>query len=239
MTDSEWSGTTDLHGMMEFVRGEASERRLRLFACACCRLRWHLLTHPDSRRAVEVAEQYADGLATPDELRSAGAAAVKVAGPPPDFPVEFPAEPFDSSSEMAWAAAHTAAYQGLSDRVLDALNSAALVWVAVWHTESPRPGEPRPVPDPKTTVRQTQADLIRDIWGNPVRPPAVAPDWRTSTVLALAGGIYRDRAFDRLPVLADALMDAGCDHEAMLDHCRGDGIHTRGCWVVDLLLGKE
>jgi hypothetical protein len=82
-------------------------------------------------------------------------------------------------------------------------------------------------------------DLIRDIFGNPFRPVTADPSWLTSTVAALARGIYADRAFDRLPILADALQDAGCDHADILDHCRGHGPHVRGCWVVDLLLGKE
>jgi hypothetical protein len=80
---------------------------------------------------------------------------------------------------------------------------------------------------------------IRDIFGNPFRPVAVDPSWRTSTVVALAEGIYAERAFDRLPILADALQDAGCDHPDMLNHCRSDGPHVRGCWVVDLVLGKQ
>ena len=83
-----------------------------------------------------------------------------------------------------------------------------------------------------------QGILLRDIFGNPFRPVALEPAWLTSTVLALASGIYEERAFDRLPILADALMDAGCDHADILDHCRGDGPHVRGCWVVDLILGK-
>jgi hypothetical protein len=61
----------------------------------------------------------------------------------------------------------------------------------------------------------------------------------TSTAVALARGIYEDRAFDRMPILADALQDAGCDNEDILDHCRGPEPHVRGCWVVDLLLGKR
>jgi hypothetical protein len=81
--------------------------------------------------------------------------------------------------------------------------------------------------------------LIRDIFGNPFRPVTADPSWLSSTVVALAEGIYADRAFDRLPILADALQDAGCDDAEVLDHCRGGGTHVRGCWVVDLLLGKE
>jgi hypothetical protein len=81
--------------------------------------------------------------------------------------------------------------------------------------------------------------FIRDIFGNPFRPVTFDPAWLTSTVVALAEGIYAERAFDRMPILADALQDAGCDNADVLHHCRGDGPHCRGCWVVDLVLGKE
>jgi hypothetical protein len=84
----------------------------------------------------------------------------------------------------------------------------------------------------------TQADFLRCIFGNPFRPVAADPGWLTSTVVELAQGIYADRSFDRLPILADALQDAGCDNPDVLDHCRGPGPHARGCWVVDLVLGK-
>jgi hypothetical protein len=80
---------------------------------------------------------------------------------------------------------------------------------------------------------------IRCIFGNPFRPAALDPSWLTSTVVLLGRGIYEERAFDRLPILADALQDAGCDNADVLDHCRGPGPHVRGCWVVDLVLGKE
>jgi hypothetical protein len=67
---------------------------------------------------------------------------------------------------------------------------------------------------------------------------AVAPAWLTSTVVSLAAGIYEDRAFDRLPILADALQDAGCDSDTVLSHCRDGAVHARGCWVVDVVLGR-
>jgi hypothetical protein len=82
-------------------------------------------------------------------------------------------------------------------------------------------------------------DLIRDIFGNRFRPVAVEPSWLTPTTVQYAEGIYEGRAFDRLPTIADALQDAGCDNEQILTHCRGAGLHVRGCWVVDLVLGKE
>ncbi len=83
------------------------------------------------------------------------------------------------------------------------------------------------------------ATLLRDIFGNPFRPVTLDPSWLTSTVTALAEGIYANRTFDRLPILADALMDAGCDNADILAHCRSEGPHVRGWWPVDLLLGME
>lgn len=82
-------------------------------------------------------------------------------------------------------------------------------------------------------------ELLRDLFGNSFRPIKLDPHWLTSSVLDLAQGIYEDRAFERIPILADALMDAGCADELIINHCRGPGPHVRGCWVVDLLLGKE
>ena len=83
-----------------------------------------------------------------------------------------------------------------------------------------------------------QADLCRDVFENPWRPRRVRPAWRTADVLALAGAMYESRDFGAMPILADALQDAGCDDEEVLSHCREDREHVRGCWVVDLLLGK-
>ena len=65
------------------------------------------------------------------------------------------------------------------------------------------------------------------------------PEWRTSTVVAIAKGMYESRDFSPVPCLGDALQDGGCDNEDILTHCRSDGPHVKGCWVVDLVLGKE
>jgi hypothetical protein len=93
------------------------------------------------------------------------------------------------------------------------------------------------------TERKAHAFLVRDVFGNPFRPaPTLAPSvlsWDSGTVPNLATAIYEERAFNRLPILADALEDAGCSDAAILGHCRGGGEHARGCWVVDLVLGKE
>jgi hypothetical protein len=92
---------------------------------------------------------------------------------------------------------------------------------------------------PQLRNHAAQVALLRDAFGNPFRPVAFAPRWRTETAVALASGLYADHAFDRMPILADALEEAGCDRPDVLSHCRDPlGVHARGCWVVDLVLGK-
>jgi hypothetical protein len=88
------------------------------------------------------------------------------------------------------------------------------------------------------SARRPFVALTRDIFGNPFRPVAFDPAWRTSTVVQLAQGVYESRDFSALPILADALQDAGCEDAELLGHCRGPGPHLRGCWAVDLVLGK-
>jgi hypothetical protein len=82
-------------------------------------------------------------------------------------------------------------------------------------------------------------ELLRDIFGNPFRPVAFSPVWRTDTAVSLAKQMYESRDFSAMPILADALQDAGCDSDELLNHCRGEGPHVRGCWAIDLVLGKE
>lgn len=86
--------------------------------------------------------------------------------------------------------------------------------------------------------KRAQADLLRDVFGDPFRPVALDPAWRTSTVVALASRMYDSRDFSAMPILTDALQDAGCEQPDILEHCRGAGSHVRGCRVVDLVLGK-
>jgi hypothetical protein len=89
------------------------------------------------------------------------------------------------------------------------------------------------------SARAAQISFLRDIFGNPYRPVTFSPEWRTDTAVALARTMYETRDFSAMPILADALQDAGCCNEDILNHCRGLGPHVRGCWVVDLVLGKE
>jgi hypothetical protein len=87
-------------------------------------------------------------------------------------------------------------------------------------------------------LRRAYAEVLRDVFGNPFRPVAFDPDWRTDTARSLACGMYESREFSAMPILADALQEAGCDRPDILDHCLGVGPHVRGCWAVDLLLAK-
>jgi len=88
--------------------------------------------------------------------------------------------------------------------------------------------------------RATLVAFLRDIFGNPFRPVAFSPEWRTDTAIALARQMYEAREFGAMPILADALQDTGCDNDEILSHCRDASLtHVRGCWVVDLVLGKE
>jgi hypothetical protein len=92
--------------------------------------------------------------------------------------------------------------------------------------------------DRLVAFRENVLRALRDIFGNPFRPVAFAPAWRTDTAVTLARMMYESRDFSAMPILADALQDAGCDNDDVLNHCQGDGPHVRGCWVVDLILGK-
>lgn len=87
-------------------------------------------------------------------------------------------------------------------------------------------------------VRVHWCGLVRDVFGDLVHPVPLDASWRTGNVVDLSRTIYEEHAFDRLPILADALMDAGCNDEVIVEHCRGCGPHVRGCWVIDLILGK-
>lgn len=114
-----------------------------------------------------------------------------------------------------------------------AISAAGLI--ASEHT-----GDSTDVDAPYQAEAEVQIRLLRDLFGNPFRPVSFSAEWRTSDVLLLAQGIYAERAFDRMPILADALQDAGCDSTDILTHLRDTtATHVRGCWALDVVLGKE
>ena len=100
--------------------------------------------------------------------------------------------------------------------------------------------EKLPSSDKKNQHTEFQLAAVHEIFGNPFRPVAVEPAWLTADVMRLARGIYAEKAFDGVPILADALQEAGCTNLAVLEHCRDASVvHLRGCWLLDLTLAKD
>jgi hypothetical protein len=212
MTEDQWLDCAEPDPLLDWVRGLKllNARKSRLFACGCFRLVWDRITHADVRATVGVAEERADRRVSQPELDRHR------------YPMTHPSD--DVANWLAVAAQSLAVAN---------LNPSYVAWSVRAAVENGRYHAARTGVD-----CHPQADLIRDIFGNPFRPVTLDPSRLTSTVVTLAEGIYADRAFDRLPILADALQDAGCDDAEVLGHCRGEGPHVRGCWVVDLVLGK-
>ena len=193
----------------------------------------HLMSDARSRAAVEVAERYADGLATEGERKAALKAAAKASDD------QWPQSP--KVNVWRFLAAGAAANAVEADD--DFIGPEAELFYLASNPLDAIAGEKREKGLELVLVLRDESvalvALLRDICGNPFRPVSFDPGWRTSTVVALARQMYESRDFAPMPVLADALQDAGCEHPDVLAHCRGAGPHVRGCWVVALLLGKE
>ena len=204
MTEQEWLGCIDPHPMLEFLRGKANDRKLRLFAVACSRRVWSVID-PLGQAAVDVAESFADGFAGPDELRAARLACQRAGG------------------QAAWYAAAT-------NPAIAARNAARSAQAGVANNA---------VLGTEAAELFAQASLVREIFGNPFRPLSMDPSWLTPAVIELAQANYDDRAFDQMPELTHTLHEAGCENAEILSHCRGPWPHVKGCWAVDLVLGRE
>lgn len=275
MTESEWLTSADLGAMVAGVSDKTSERKLRLFACACCRRLWDALTDPRSRDGVEAAERFSDGLIDREALR-ASYEATEAAGdeihrgiadrlmrqhqqeygdevtPLEDYdPGVW--EPAADATHAAGAVNRATVYGTVGPFAPFALAAAELIAEHRAHLASPveldytagrsMDRAARLVASRDETA--TQAALLRDVIGNPFRPVGFRDEWRTGNVAALAQTAYADRQLPSgelnrtcLAVLADALEDAGCADAEMLAHLRSAGPHVRGCWAVDLILGK-
>jgi hypothetical protein len=220
--------------MLRFLGDGRSLRKHQLFAAACCRRVEHLLIDRRSVASITVAESFADGLIDEEARYQANADAYRAWE---ELPVDCgpelePGDPGFFRSNLGLAqfraadAAHHASLRGGGAADLRAREAMFEVDATqgrpLWQAE-----------------KDAQRDLLRDIFGNPFRPVAFDPAWRTSTAVALARQMYESRDFALMPILADALQDAGCENEDVLAHCRGTGPHVRGCWVVDLVLGKS
>jgi hypothetical protein len=181
-----------------------------------------MLVDERSRHALDVAEEFADGLVTSEERQAAEIHAQKALEEITD---RFGSEDLEPVPQPCVACAAMNAVE--ENRGFGSI----LASTAAMNCREA-------MSDPILEAR-IQTNLLRDIFKNPALFVEFDPRWRTSDVVGLARAIYDDRAFERMPILADALMDAGCEHEEIIGHCRGAGPHVRGCWVVDLILGKE
>jgi hypothetical protein len=197
-------------------------RKFLLFVAACYR-RIESLLIPEARRLLELHELDADGQ-SPDPRQVATVRKKLNATARRPIPGAKPGRVgacAAASEPVGWLllGAHDTDWE----RVLDAIDEAVQ-----------RDAEYAGGPDGEGPH---QAALLRDVLGTPYAPFQFNPIWRTGTVLSLAGQMYEARDFSAMPILADALQDAGCDSVDILNHCRGPGPHVRGCWVVDGVLG--
>jgi hypothetical protein len=277
-----------------------SDRQLTLFSCACCRRVWTLLEDHRSRQAVEIAEQFADGNASMEDLghaqggamvaaqeasaadqpiaQLAAASAAWGAGSVAAAPVAlweaeedeaFAAETGDESpvteeEDTNDAQTARAIASQVADDALMAAGAAAgdAAWYeaaeneeltpevegadVAWEEEGDTARAVRTLVETaeaaaKTSERLAQRNLLLDIAGpgKRITLPASVMHWNDGCVGKMTQTIYDERTYEQMPILADALEDAGCDNADILNHCRGPGPHVRGCWVVDLLLGKQ
>jgi hypothetical protein len=207
--------------MLRYLRGQASDRKLRLFAVACCRKIAHLLTDNRSRAAFETAERFAEGLVGREELWHAEREANDV-----HIEVEDDQNGRESAAEAVmcacWLPDTDDGYLSVDGVVGNVLRVATLL---------------TPLPKASQIERRRLCRLIREVFGNPFRPRGLGSAWYTPTVVRLAEDLYVEKAFRRMPKLADVLAEAGCQEHDLLAHCRQSD-HVRGCWVLDLFLGK-
>jgi hypothetical protein len=245
MTESEWQACRVPDPMLAFLDdvNALTDRKQRLHDCACVRRIWHLLLDEDGRRAVELAEGFADGLVDIVDLREIQGVVLASRDVRIDRNVlamnrgeSLPHPPDAVNSVCVLGAAAAAAWEFRTGAA--PLSQAASALSAVGVTDHGYDGR-RQINEQLLAEQAHQVVLLRDVFGNPFRPVEFSPDWQTETVVLLARQMYDSRDFSAMPILADALMDAGCDNADVLDHCRGPGPHVRGCWVVDLMLGKE
>ncbi|MDY3557621.1 hypothetical protein R5W23_000148 [Gemmata sp. JC673] len=215
MTESEWLTCTDPSPMIDFLSREGNDRPLLLAESAFCSRIAHHLTDPRSRDAVAALQRLAERGRDSDPFPELM---------PAVYAAQDASNAFDALGEAATiedaarvSAATAAGYVGVGGTVSVAVSCQAAA-------------------DPTgdgSRERAAQADLLREF----AHPFRTSPDaaWMTPTVVALVRGIIADAAFDRLPILADALEDAGCADSVLLAHCRGDCPHLPGCWAVELL----
>lgn len=218
MTEAEWTTCAQSGKMLKFLDGKVSQRKLRLFACACCRWAFQGVTDTDVRQSILTTERYADGLV------GAGVLAPVRNRIKDRFQTAIctrSRNPLGTKYHVLDAALRLCSDFDWEARFVECITGSC--W---FYLKSPDKG--------------VMPSFLRCIFGpTPFCPVTFDPVWLTSAVQQLAAAIYEERAFDRMPILGDAMEEAGCSNADILCHCRQPGEHVRGCWVVDLILGKS
>lgn len=254
ITEADWQSCNDPNPMLRFLIGnnadrimdvqsfptcKGSDRKLRLFACSCYRRIQHLLPDEAAKGAVGVAERFADGLATREEMR--------VATDHVQTPIRALEEQWRASKgaeRIALEPMHAAL--ALAQQIVRpqsqkaayyASSNAYLDFAAI--TNSGKATSDKGFRTSQRSEEQVQSDLLRCIFGNPFNPVSIDRSSLSSIVTDLAQTIYHQNAFEAMLELADHLEKSGCTNKAVLEHCRRCMNHARGCWVIDLLLGKQ
>lgn len=219
MTEEEWMITCDTLAMANLVR-RRPVRKLRLAAVALCDSVSRHVSECGSVELLRQTELFADGLIKMEELRSFRRPVGTFTNGLLNIVKQSDRSGILNPEVRLYSAASACleASTASRDMIRYAINSISQSGL-----------------DPDNC---RQADLLRDIFGNPFRPISFAQVWRTEAAVGIAAKMYDSREFGNMPILADALQDAGCELPEVLDHCRGPGPHVRGCWVVDLVLGK-
>jgi hypothetical protein len=227
MTEAEWLACANARDMLAFLTSRASERKVRLFTCACWRRRWPQFAEPESSQAVACAERYADGLCSWAQVKAAY--------------TEAEARRLVLSQALAAASWGTdrAAFRTAQDRHRAA---AAAADTAVAGYEFAAEQVLRMVQEGATKrQRAGWADLVREVFGNPFHAAAIDPVYLSRNggiALQVAQSIYDEDRFSEVGVLADALEEAGAPVD-LVTHLRSPGPHVRGCWAVDLCTGRD
>lgn len=223
MEEQVWLTTTDDRAMLRFLGEKYSTRKMRLFLVGCGRAVWQSIPVPEWQEVLQVAEQYADSEVDGEVLQRAWRVAYGpyLAG--------------EGNTRAALEANGVNLHEGLFEGMNWTHNICRTAVASDFGMH--RLGSMTAPTGGAGKVPQSP-DLLRDVIGNPFRPVAFDPRWRSEAAVGIAAKMYDDRDFRAMPILADALEEVGCNSADILSHCREPGVHVRGCWVVDLVLGK-
>jgi hypothetical protein len=250
MTEADWIDCSSLETMLAYLGERASSRKKMLFSCACVRRLWPLLDER-LRLAVRVAERCADGRLSLDHLQQAKRLVRRRREQSEE----------EERRRASWMARAERAAAEAVEALLpregpaleqprdirdppDVISASRVARTAARAAEAHREARFNTPPQPREPIRRLEAldavELVQEIFGNPFRPVTIEAAWqiwKEHTVERIARTIYQKRAFRNMPILADALEEAGCNDAGILEHCRMPVDHARGCWVVDALLG--